>query len=144
MQVLTGSQGLALNKNTSTPSVMTGIVYTSRGHVFQTFVSKRCSRLRDEHTQACFFWKSFSTEKVSSSKYCKIYLNCLKMSPSCERLNNDPNLHNESMDPAQLKKASAMQPKEKCFICICVYLRNLIWPWVCQQFIFNSSDNDKK
>lgn len=50
------------------------------------------------------------------------------MSPSREILNNDPNLHNESMDPAQLRKASAMQSKEKCFICICVYLRNLIWP----------------
>lgn len=51
MQVLTGSQGLALNKNMSTPSVMTGIVYTSRGHLFQMFVSKRCSHLTDEHTQ---------------------------------------------------------------------------------------------
>lgn len=41
MQVLTGTQRPALKENMSTPSVMTGIGYTSRGHLFQMFVSKR-------------------------------------------------------------------------------------------------------
>lgn len=50
MQVLTGSQGLALKKNMRTPSVMTGVVHTSRGHLFQMFVSKRCSHSADKST----------------------------------------------------------------------------------------------
>lgn len=42
------------------------------------------------------------------------------MRSSYERLNNGPKLNNESMDPAQLIKASA-QPQEKnclCYMCV--------------------------
>ena len=49
MQVLTGSEGLALKKM-RTPSVMTGVVHTSRGHLFQMFVSKRYSHSANKST----------------------------------------------------------------------------------------------
>lgn len=49
MQVLTGSQGLTL-KNIRTPSVMTAVVHTSRGHFFHMFAPKRCSHSADRST----------------------------------------------------------------------------------------------
>lgn len=106
MQVLTGYQGLTLRNNMRTPSIMTGVVHTSRGHLFQMFVSKRCSYSADKSTLRGFFLSDshFLLQRSVLQNPVKIYLNYLKMSPSFEILYNDLKLSNEWIDPAQLSK----------------------------------------